>query len=290
MPEHNLNNLINYAANKRGVIIVIDGGDGSGKALQTLLLMNELNKLKDISSIPLEIGTLDFPQYGKNVFADMTGRYLRGEFGDAATISPYFIIPYFALDRFCEKDTLLQFKNKGNIGVLNRYTTSNLGHQAAKIEDNSEALKCISLIEQMEYDTLGLPRPDLVFYLDVPREIGRLLVMIKKERIYTRGSILDGHESSAKYQEKAASVFRALCEERAPGRTKVEGWVKIECNRHAGENYFKQAKKLENLLLSDFSKNTKTMVRDEISRDFLLTPEEIHEKIDSETEKHFSQL
>ncbi|MCX6711049.1 MAG: hypothetical protein NTZ02_03080, partial [Candidatus Woesearchaeota archaeon] len=76
MPEQDLNNLINYVSEKSGAIIVIDGGDGSGKAKQTELLLEELKRVKNQQALPLNIGTLDFPQYGKNIFADMTGRYL----------------------------------------------------------------------------------------------------------------------------------------------------------------------------------------------------------------------
>ena len=281
-----LDNLVSYARNNEGAIIVIDGGDGSGKTRQTALLMDELNRIKNNSGVALDVGTLDFPQYGKNAFADFTGRYLSGEFGDAAKMNPYFIIPYFALDRFSEKKNLLKFKEKGSIGILNRYTTSNLGHQAAKFSDEGEAWKCASFIEQMEYDALGLPRPNLVFYLDVPREIGKLLVMAKKERAYTNGKILDGHEASSEYQDKAAFFFRELCKSRAPKQPGCESWIRIDCSRNNGCS-FAGAKELEDFLLSDFTEKGKAKVKDEISKSLLLSPDEIHGKIDEEIEKFF---
>ena len=281
-----LDNLISYSQNKEGAIIVIDGGDGSGKTRQTALLINELNKIEETSNASLEVGTLDFPQYGKNVFADFTGRYLNGEFGDASKMNPYFIIPYFALDRFSEKKNLLKFREKGNIGILNRYTTSNLGHQAAKFSDVNEAWKCASFIEHMEYDVLGLPRPNLVFYLDVPWEIGKLLIMAKKERAYTNGKILDGHEASAEYQDKAAFFFRELCKSRAPNKTEHESWIRIDCSRH-DDCASEKVKELENFLISDFTEEGKAKVKDEISRTLLLSPEEIHEKITEGADEYF---
>lgn len=281
-----LDNLVSYARNKEGAIIVIDGGDGSGKTRQTALLMDELNRIRDNSGVALEVGTLDFPQYGKNVFADFTGRYLSGEFGDASKMNPYFIIPYFALDRFSERNNLLKFREKGNIGILNRYTTSNLGHQAAKFSDANAAWECASFIEHMEYEVLGLPRPNLVFYLDVPREIGKLLVMAKKERAYTNGKILDGHEASIDYQDKAAFFFRELCERRASKQSEHESWIRIDCSRNNICSYEK-LKELEGALISDFTEEGKAKVKDEISKTLLLSPDEIHEKIEEKIQEFF---
>jgi dTMP kinase len=281
-----LDNLVSYSQNNEGAIIVIDGGDGSGKTRQTALLMDELNRIKENSGLSLEVGTLDFPQYGKNVFADFTGRYLNGEFGDSSKMNPYFIIPYFALDRFSEKKNLLKFREKGSIGILNRYTTSNLGHQAAKFSDANKAWECASFIERMEYDVLGLPRPNLVFYLDVPWEIGKLLIMAKKERAYTNGKILDGHESSADYQDKAAFFFRELCKTRAAKKSGHESWIRIDCSRH-DDGASGKVKELEDFLISDFTEESKAKVKDEISKTLLLSPEEIHEKIDEKIEEFF---
>ena len=54
---------------KKGKLIVVTGLDGSGKTVQTELLVNKLKKEGH------SVEQLDFPQYGKTFFADLIGRY-----------------------------------------------------------------------------------------------------------------------------------------------------------------------------------------------------------------------
>ena len=49
----------------KGLLIVLEGGDGSGKATQSKLLL-EFLKAKG------KVSYFDFPQYGKTVFGDLT--------------------------------------------------------------------------------------------------------------------------------------------------------------------------------------------------------------------------
>jgi dTMP kinase len=51
--------------------------------------------------------------------------------------------------------------------LSNRYTTSNIVHQATKLEDEKEQQDIISFIENIEYDILALPKPDKVIFLDM---------------------------------------------------------------------------------------------------------------------------
>jgi dTMP kinase len=66
---------------RRGLLVVIEGTDGSGKATQTKLLVDRLKKDSYI------VRTYDFPQYGKKS-AELVKKYLRGEFGTAKEVGP----------------------------------------------------------------------------------------------------------------------------------------------------------------------------------------------------------
>src|SRR3989344_2308491 len=113
---------------KKGKIIVIEGGDGSGKATQSKLLIEYLEK----NSIPHAY--LDFPNYS-SFYGKLVGKFLRGEFGDLDSVSPYLASLTFALDRLSSKDTIENHLKAGKIVVMNRYATSNMAHQGSKIAD-----------------------------------------------------------------------------------------------------------------------------------------------------------
>src|SRR3990167_6096394 len=110
----------------KGKLIVIEGGDGSGKTIQSKLLTKNLRQY----GVPTEY--LDFPQYYHSFHGETVAKFLRGEFGNINKVSPYLASFPFALDRASVKDTMKVILNKGINIVANRYATSNLIYQAAK--------------------------------------------------------------------------------------------------------------------------------------------------------------
>ena len=201
----------------RGKLIVIEGGDGSGKATQGALLL-EFLKTKG------KVGYFDFPQYGKTVFGDLTGRCLKGDYGDFLHISPYLSSLPYMLDRASAKDDILAALGKGNV-VCNRYVTSNLGFQAAKLK-GKERRDIIEFLEKGEYEDIGLPRPDLVIYLEVPHRVASAFVLKKDVRGYLGcEKAKDQHEADAGYQKEVAKVYKELAKERP-------GWRIISCVRN----------------------------------------------------------
>ena len=147
-----------------GKLIVIEGGDGSGKATQTRMLMNYLKK----KGIPAR--TISFPRYTGSFYGKIVGRLLSGEFGEFNTISPYLAALPYAFDRFKARETLTSWLARGNTVVLDRYVTSSMAHQAAKLPEKDRP-SFIKWIEEMEYSVNKLPRPDIVLYLHVPWKI-----------------------------------------------------------------------------------------------------------------------
>ncbi len=154
------------------VFIVIDGTDGAGKGTQTDILIERL------TSMGKKAKRFDFPRYGKPSAA-LVEQYLRGEFGKDITPKQASIL--FAIDRFAAKDELKKALDEG-IVISNRYVSSNMGHQAGKIQDEKEREAFLNWLDELEYDILGLPRPDISIFLDVPPELGQKLVDKKGER------------------------------------------------------------------------------------------------------------
>lgn len=203
---------------KKNLLIVLEGGDGSGKATQSKLLLEFLKKTGCVSYF-------DFPQYGQTVFGTLTGKCLAGDFGDFLHMSPYLSSLPYILDRACAKDKIISALKRGHV-VCNRYTSSNVGFQSAKIANVRERGELIQFLEQGEYEEIGLPRPNVVLYLDVPRGVASALVLKKEQRGYLGSEkAKDQHEKSLTYQEKVSEVYKTLAKKR-------KGWHIVSCAKN----------------------------------------------------------
>ncbi len=171
--------------NKKGIIIEIEGTDGSGKQTQTAKLYERLKKELD-----REILIQDFPNYDSESSGPVK-MYLHGELGEnAKLISPYQASALFAVDRYCtcyKEDGFYSKYKDGAIVLLDRYVGSNMIHQTGKIESKEEKDKFIDWVTDHEYNFLKLPKPDIVIFLDMPIECnlklmeGRALKVGKKD-------------------------------------------------------------------------------------------------------------
>lgn len=196
-----------------GKLIVIEGVDASGKATQTERLYNRLSAEKDA------VRRISFPDYDSN-FAVPVKCYLAGELGkDPHAVSPYAASTFYAIDRYASyKKDWGAFYEDGGILVADRYVTSNLVHQAAKI--SGDKTEFINWLEDFEYNRLALPRPDLVFFLDMPPHHARMLMKNRANKI-TGEAEKDIHESDASYLERSY--------ENAMSIANTCGWHIIHC-------------------------------------------------------------
>lgn len=187
----------------KGKLVVIEGGDGAGKNTQTTLFL---------SSYPGVIRKFDFPRY-ETVVGRAVKDALNGKFGDFLGMNPVLSSALYTLDRMAAKLDLEEALS-GGVVICNRYTPSNIAYQAAKLLD-AERDKFIEYLEQVEYQELSLPIPDLVLFLDVP-------ITVSVNLLRERGEVLDQHESNLEYQERVAQVYRDLARERV-------SWKIISC-------------------------------------------------------------
>jgi dTMP kinase len=147
-----------------GILIDIEGADGSGKATQTKLLVEALQKAGR------EVATFSFPRYYESRAGKLIGELLAGKHGDFMTMPAYVSALPYAMDRAGAREALQGALDAGTVVVCDRYTSSNLAHQSAKVpKDEQPAL--IEFIEDLEYVDLRLPRPDVVFYLSMPTDV-----------------------------------------------------------------------------------------------------------------------
>lgn len=158
----------------KGKIIVIEGTDGSGKKTQTELLYKHLKKSGE------HVILQSFPNYESNSSAPVK-MYLNGELGDNANcLDAYSTSALFAVDRVCTWQKLKEDYNQGATIIFDRYVESNTLHQAGKIDNKRERRKFVKWLDKFEFETLQLPRPDKIFFLDVPTEISKKLANERK--------------------------------------------------------------------------------------------------------------
>ena len=198
----------------QGKLVVIEGADGSGKGTQARLLTKVIQEYTNATFF-------EFPRYKKSAFGKLIGRCLAGDFGDFVELSPYLSSLPYILDRARAKYLLLESLKEGHV-ICDRYTTSNIAYQAAKLPEK-ERVEFIDFIEKGEYEELGLPVPDLVIYLAVPVEISTELVTKKSLRAYLNGDTKkDQYEADAGYQAKVAEMYQWLAKNN-------ENWQVINC-------------------------------------------------------------
>lgn len=201
--------------NRRGKLIVIDGGDGSGKTTQSELLMAYLRE----HNVPVK--GFDFPRYYRSFHGKMVGRFLAGEFGKLDDVSPYLASLAYALDRAAAKEEMDTWLSHGGTIISNRYATSNMAHQGARLPEDQRK-DFLDWIDELEYKVHKIPREDIVIYLHVPWAMGMELTGKKGERGYLNGKKADIAEADLSHRQEAEKMYLALAKKR-------RHWVLIEC-------------------------------------------------------------
>ena len=200
------------ALQKMGKLIVIEGTDGSGKSTQFSRLTQRLTQEGR------EFRRLVFPQYSEPSSA-LIRMYLGGEFGSNPTdVNAYAASTFYAVDRYASyKKTWGDWYENGGLVVSDRYTTSNAVHQASKEPPERQA-DFLQWLYDFEYAKLGLPKPDLILYLDVPTTFTEKLLRHREQDTHTSADI---HEQD--------TTYLATCRKTGRAAAAFYGWKVIEC-------------------------------------------------------------
>ena len=208
----------------KGKLLVLEAGDGSGKATQTKMLRERLVAEGRC------VRQVEFPDY-ESPSSALVRMYLGGDFGERASeVDAYAASTFFAVDRYAS----FQMKwradlEAGAIVLADRYTTANMVHQAVKLEEAAEREAFLAWLEDFEYEKLALPRPDLVLFLDMDPAVSRRLIAA---RAAASGAARDIHERDEDYLvhcHRASVNLAARC-----------GWQRIRCSE-AGEPLSREA-------------------------------------------------
>ena len=197
-----------------GKLIVIEGTDGSGKSTQFRLLTDRLEAEQ------VKFQKLVFPQYSEPSSA-LIRMYLGGEFGSKPEdVNAYAASAFYSVDRYSSyRKVWGKWYEDGGLVVSDRYTTSNAVHQASK-EPEERREDFLNWLYDFEYGKLGLPRPDLVIYLDVPTDFTEKMLRHRETETNTHADI---HEQDTPYLATCRRMGRAAAAH--------YGWTVIRCVR-----------------------------------------------------------
>jgi len=201
---------------EKGKLIVIEGTDYSGKQTQSEKLVKRLR----LEGLPC--AELSFPRYetptgqivGECYLGKDFGRGGKSWFGNADKLDPKVASLYYSADRRYAVPFMNELLDVGHNLIVDRYVESNMGHQGGKILNVQARREFMNWLDTLEYEMLGLPRPDAVIFLYMPVEVAEELKKGRDEKP-------DAHEANIKHLRNAENCYLELAER--------YNWTKINC-------------------------------------------------------------
>lgn len=196
-----------------GKIIVVESNtDGAGKQTQTEEIYKYLKEKGE------KVVKFSFPNYNSDS-SYFVKKYLNGEFGDdAKNINAYIASTFFAVDRYLTYiKEIKKYYDEDYYILMDRYVTSNIIYQAAKMENKNKIDEFINWNKELEYNKYNLPKPDYVIFLYMDLKESEKLRKNRKAKLEGK----DIHEQNDEYLKKVSDNSLYICE--------TEKWIKIEC-------------------------------------------------------------
>lgn len=197
----------------RGKLIIIEAGDGCGKATQADALYARLKQ------DGRRVRKVAFPDYESQSSA-LIKLYLNGAFGSRPDdVNAFAASTFYAVDRYASYQSKWKsWYESGGIVIADRYTTSNMVHQGLKFADREAREAYLTWLCDLEFSKMGLPAPDAVVFLEMAPEISAKLIAARAEETQTAKDI---HERDQVYLSECHRVYCELAE--------TYGWHIVRC-------------------------------------------------------------
>lgn len=196
-----------------GKLITLEGLDGSGKGTQAQLLYQALTQRG------VQVKKVSFPCY-QDPSSTLVRMYLSGAFGRRPQdVNAYAASVFYAVDRYASyRQDWQNFYQTGGVVLADRYTTANAVHQCSKLPQ-TQWNDFLDWLFDLEYNKMGLPTPDAVFFLDMEPAISQRLLAGRYQGSEAKKDI---HERDAAYltRSREAALY---CARRL-------GWQRVCCD------------------------------------------------------------
>jgi len=198
------------------MLVVFEGIDKSGKATLSESVYQYLqNNL--YSCRPIKFG---FPSY-ETTSGKMVKKFLKGGYGPLQSIHYELRSLLYAANRCPWADEIRSALCEDRLVICDRYVTSQ-AHQSLDFSTDPIALEnYFKWIEELEFGDFDLPRPDLIFLVDVSEEVSM-----------SRGEAVDLQEADREHLRKTRSTYKRMAEKEVFGAKWVvlDGTLPIEDN------------------------------------------------------------
>lgn len=184
----------------KGKIIVIEGLDGAGCGTQADILRKKLEEKNDVLF-------LRYPDY-----SDPIGAMIHEFLHEKVSLSKEVLFALFALNQLKDRERIETALKNSRIVLIDRYFTSNIAYQCAKKFDVKNALKFAEIFR--------IPKPDIVFFLEVSPETGI------KRKLKEKGD-LDINEKNKEF----LSIVRASYHNLIKNKVFAKKWIVIDSEK-----------------------------------------------------------
>ena len=151
---------------------------------------------------------MHFPRY-KHESSFFVRQYLSGKYGGAEDVNPYTGSLFYALDRYQASSEIRQAIKDGKIVLCDRFVGSNMAHQGTKLKDDAQRRGYFLWLDNLEFETLGIPRPDLNIVLN--GSLSTILNRLQKRHQNNSTASQDIHEINQEHLKNSLSVYKDLC-------------------------------------------------------------------------------
>jgi thymidylate kinase len=141
-----------------GAFIVLEGGDSAYVQAQFDLLYKRLVKAGH------DVYALKFPQLSQTS-SYFVAQYQNGSFGDEQAISPYTASLFYAMDHYESASKIRDTLTTGGVVLATGFHAGAMAKQANKLQGEAERRGFYLWHDGLEFDMLGLPRPDKTYIL-----------------------------------------------------------------------------------------------------------------------------